>query len=166
MPENVEIKARARDWEAQKAAALALADRSFELRQKDTFFNCANGRLKLRRQRGGEDYLVFYRRAGVKGPKTSAYTIVPVKDAAATRRSLKRLLGVTKTVSKRRLVCLAGRTRIHLDEVEGLGRFLELEVVLLPCEGPRAGRREAAALMKALGIRKADLIAGAYADLL
>ena len=59
-----------------------------------------------------------------------------------------------------------GRTRIHFDEVRGLGRFIELEVVLRPGEDRAAGRREAAALMKALGIRRADLLAGAYADLL
>lgn len=166
MATNIEIKARAADWAAQLKKGLELADRTERLEQADTFFNCSNGLLKLREQRGGEDYLVFYRRAGIKGPKASEYTLVPVPAAAKTRRSLARLLGVTKKVFKKRLVCHAGRTRIHFDEVRGLGRFLELEVVLKPGESAAAGRREAAGLMKALGIKKADLLAGAYADML
>jgi len=166
MAVNIEIKARARAWAAQVKAGRALADRTERLAQADTFFNCSNGRLKLREQRGGEDYLVFYRRAGVKGPKASVYTLVPVADAARTRRSLTRLLGATKKVFKKRLVCHAGRARIHFDEVRGLGRFIELEVVLRPGEKAAAGRREAAGLIKALGINKADLLAGAYADML
>lgn len=166
MATNIEIKARAADWAAQVKKGLALADRTERLAQADTFFNCSNGRLKLREQRGGEDYLVFYRRAGLKGPKASVYTLVPVPDAAATRRSLTRLLGVTKKVYKKRLVCHADRARIHFDEVRGLGRFIELEVVLKPGERAAAGRREAAGLMKVLGIKKADLLAGAYADML
>jgi len=166
MPTNIEIKARARAWPGQLGKGLALADRTERLVQTDTFFNCSNGRLKLRRQRGAGDYLVFYRRAAAKGPKASSYTLLRVPDAARTRRSLSRLLGVTAQVFKKRLVCHAGRTRIHFDEVRGLGRFIELEVVLKPGETAAAGRREAAALMKALGIKKADLIAGSYAGML
>ncbi len=166
MGANIEIKARARDWAAQRAKALALADSVERLVQTDTFFNISNGRLKLREQKGGGDYLIFYRRPDGKGPKASTYTLLPLKGPARTRRALARLLGALKTVRKRRLVCHAGRTRIHLDEVSGLGRSLELEVVLKPGESPAKGRREAAALMKALGIRRSDLVAGAYADLL
>ncbi|MBI5743737.1 MAG: class IV adenylate cyclase [Elusimicrobia bacterium] len=166
MAVNIEIKARAADWPGQLRKGLALADSSERLLQSDTFFNCSNGRLKLREQRGAGDYLVFYRRAGVKGPKASEYTLVPVKRAADTKRSLTRLLGVTKKVIKKRLVCHAGRTRIHFDEVKGLGRFIELEVVMKPGEAAAAGRREAARLMLALGIKKADLLAGTYADML
>lgn len=166
MPVNIEIKARADNWQAQVKKGLALADRTERLRQTDTFFNCANGRLKLRRQRGAGDYLVFYRRAGLKGPKASHYAIVPVSDAAATLKRFSALLGVTGTVIKKRLVCFAGRTRIHFDEVEGLGRFIELEVVLEPGAPAAAGRKEAAGLMAALGIKKQHLLAGAYTDML
>lgn len=165
MAVNIEIKARASDWAVQLKTGLALADRSERLVQADTFFNCANGRLKLREQRGAGDYLIFYRRAGLKGPKTSTYSLVPVRNAAETKRTLARALGITKKVFKKRLVCFVGRTRVHFDEVRGLGRFIELEVVLKPGASMAGGRREAASLMKALGIKKADLLAGAYADL-
>jgi len=166
MSRNVEIKARASDWAAQVKKGRALADSTERLIQTDTFFNCSNGRLKLREQRGARNYLVFYRRAGEKGPKVSDYTIVPVSDVKKTLGALSKKLGVTVKVVKKRLVCFAGRTRIHFDEVKGLGRFIELEVVLKPGETPAKGRREAAGLMDALGIKKRDLLAGAYADML
>ena len=166
MPVNVEIKARASDWPAQLKSGLALADRTERLVQKDTFFNCANGRLKLREQGGAGAYLVFYRRAGLKGPKVSSYTIVPVPHPERTLKTLSAALGVKAKVIKKRLVCFSGRTRLHFDEVKNLGRFIELEVVLKPGEAAAAGRREAKRLMLALGIRKNDLLANAYADML
>lgn len=166
MAENIEIKARARDWPAQLRSGRALADREELLVQADTFFGISNGRLKLREQKGKGAYLVFYRREAKKGPKSSVYTLVPVRSPARTGRALAGLLGIEKKVFKRRLVFHAGRTRIHFDEVRGLGRFIELEVVLKPGEPRARGEREAAALMKALSIRGADLLACAYADLL
>lgn len=165
MPVNIEIKARAADWAAQTAAGLALADRVERLRQDDIFFNCPDGRLKLRRQAGAGDYLVLYRRADAAGPKGSAYELVPVADAAGALRRFTRLFGVAARVRKRRLVCHAGRTRLHFDEVAGLGRFIELEVVLRKNESAASGAKEARRLMTALGIRKEHLLAGAYADL-
>lgn len=166
MPVNLEIKARASDWAAQLKAGRALADRTEKLSQSDTFFNCANGRLKLRRQGRAGAFLIFYRRAGLKGPKTSSYTLLRVRRPREILRVLAAALGVKAEVVKKRLVCFSGRTRIHFDEVRGLGRFIELEVVLKPGEKSAAGRREAAALMKVLGIRKQDLLAGAYSDML
>jgi adenylate cyclase len=166
MPVNVEIKARVSDWPAQLKSGLALADRTERLVQNDTFFNCANGRLKLREQGRAGACLIFYRRAGLKGPKASNYTLVPVPDADKTRRSLSRLLSVRVKIVKKRIVCFAGRTRVHFDDVQGLGRFIELEVVLKPGEALASGRREAEKLMLALGIKKSDLVANAYADML
>jgi len=166
MPVNVEIKARASDWAAQLKAGLALADRTERLRQTDTFFNCANGRLKLREQGRAGACLIFYRRAGLKGPKASSYTLLPMTDPKRTLKTLSAALGVKAKVVKKRLVCFAGRTRIHFDEVRGLGRFIELEVVMKPGEALAAGRREAEKLRLALGIKKSDLAAGAYAEML
>ena len=67
---------------------------------------------------------------------------------------------------KHRTLYLVGRTRIHLDRVESLGHFLELEVVLAEGESPDAGVKEARALMTALGLADDQLIDGAYVDLL
>ena len=74
--------------------------------------------------------------------------------------------GISGRVKKHRTLYLAGRTRIHLDRVEGLGEFVELEVVLAQDESPAAGIREAHSLMAQLGITEQQLIAGAYLDLI
>ena len=165
MGRNVEVKARASDWEAQLRRGLELASSSELLFQTDTFFGCANGRLKLRRERGRGATLIFYRRPVSGGPKISDYVLLPVADGASALRFFSRKLGVGKTVAKKRLVCFVGRARVHFDEVNGLGRFIELEVVLRPRESAASGRREARALMKELGVRREDLLAGAYADM-
>jgi predicted adenylyl cyclase CyaB len=69
-------------------------------------------------------------------------------------------------VVKRRELVIVGRTRVHLDEVEGLGAFVELEVVLGEGEPVDAGTREAHELMDRLGIPRDSLVPGAYIDLL
>jgi adenylate cyclase class IV len=69
-------------------------------------------------------------------------------------------------VRKTRLLLLAGSTRIHLDRVEGLGDFLELEVVLRDDQTESDGRSFAQALLARLGVAPSQLIAGAYLDLL
>jgi len=79
---------------------------------------------------------------------------------------LKQALGETVVVEKTRLVSLIGQTRVHLDAVEGLGSFLELEVVLDEGQSPAEGHAIARDLMQQLGIQEADLIATAYADML
>ncbi|PKU28596.1 c-jun-amino-terminal kinase-interacting protein 2 [Limosa lapponica baueri] len=75
-------------------------------------------------------------------------------------------LGVLGVVRKERLLYLVGQTRVHLDSVEGLGDFLELEVVLTEEQTVEDGERVAQQLMKELGIEEQDLISGAYLDLL
>jgi predicted adenylyl cyclase CyaB len=69
-------------------------------------------------------------------------------------------------VRKQRTLYLVGRTRVHLDRVESLGHFLELEVVLATGESADAGIKEARALMTALGLTDDQLVEGAYVDLL
>jgi adenylate cyclase class IV len=165
---NVEIKARVSDPAAlrARAAALAAAARGVEGNQRDTFFLVARGRLKLRRFEDGTGELIFYERADTTGPKTSAYSIAPCPDAAALEAVLARALGVRGVVAKRRELFMVGRTRVHLDEVHGLGHFLELEVVLRDGEPAADGEREAHDLLAKLGVPAAALVAPAYIDLL
>lgn len=170
MPRNIEIKARldgagALDELAARAAALG-ADGPREIVQDDTFFRCDNGRLKLRVFPDGAGELIFYRRADAAGPKESFYVLAPVGDGDALRLALTLAYGQAGRVRKRRRLYLAGRTRVHLDEVEGLGAFLELEVVLRDGEATAEGDAEARALMAALGVAPAQLVEGAYVDLL
>ena len=74
--------------------------------------------------------LIYYERSDKAGPKTSKYTRTKISDVTSMRELLGQVLGTRGAVAKRREVFLAGRTRIHLDEVDGLGTFMELEVVL------------------------------------
>jgi predicted adenylyl cyclase CyaB len=167
MPRNVEIKARLRDLGATRRLVEAIADGPGQLvEQSDTFFRIEGARLKLRERSGDDAELIHYRRADAKGPKASEYATVLVRDAAALRELLAAALGVTGRVVKRRLVYRVGRTRIHLDEVQDLGSFLELEVELADGEAADLGVREAKRLMGALQIEEDALIAQAYVDLL
>ena len=164
---NVEIKARVGDLATAEARAAAIASEGpFDLEQDDTFFACPRGRLKLRQLAAGRGELIHYHRPDQDGPKLSDYVRVPTSDPEGLRDALARALGVTGRVRKQRRLYLAGRTRIHLDRVEGLGDFLELEVVLAPGEPVVAGEAEARRLMQALGVVETDLITGAYVDLL
>lgn len=166
MPRNVEIKARVPDPVRLRALALAVAGGPpVVIEQDDTFFAVATGRLKLRTFADGTGELIFYERADRAGPKNSHYALAPVADAAALREVLAAALPVRGRVRKRRELLLAGRTRIHLDRVEGLGDFLELEVVLAADEEIAAGEAEAQALMARLEVAPGDLVAGAYLDL-
>jgi predicted adenylyl cyclase CyaB len=167
MARNVEIKARIASVEALLPIARALADgEPVTIEQDDSFFPCPHGRLKLRDFGDGRGELIQYERADASGPKTSTYVRVPTATPDALRQALTRALGTLGRVRKRRLLLLAGRTRIHLDRVDRLGDFLELEVVLHDGEDEAAGVAEARALMAQLGVQASQLLQGAYLDLL
>ncbi len=167
MPRNVEIKARLHDIERTTQIALALADTEPELiAQEDVFFPTANGRLKLRIFSPNHAELIFYQRPDQEGPKTSLYQITPTSDPAGLRSALTAAYGERAVVRKVRTLLLVGRTRIHLDRVDNLGDFLELEVVLGEEERVEDGQAEAHNLMTKLGVTTEDLVPDAYVDLL
>lgn len=166
MSRNVEIKARITSVEALLPRVKAVADEGpFDIRQDDTYFACSTGRLKLRMFSRSEGELIFYRRADQQGPKESFYLRSPTTAPEVLRESLTLAYGRTGHVQKHRTLFLAGRTRIHLDRVSGLGHFLELEVVLEDDEPIEAGVREADQLLASLGIERSQLIEGGYVDL-
>jgi predicted adenylyl cyclase CyaB len=82
------------------------------------------------------------------------------------KRVLAACLGVRGVVSKRRTLYWVGRTRIHLDQVEGLGSYMELETILGPEQTEEDGRRIVSELMHMLQVEEADLVEVAYIDLL
>lgn len=169
MPRNIEIKARVAEPEALRQRALALATAPEQrLEQDDSFFvlPAGRGRLKLRQFGDGSAELIHYQRADEAGAKASDYVRVPLADGDACREALGRALGLQGRVRKRRSVVMVGRTRVHLDAVEGLGDFMELEVLLRDSESDADGAAEAEALMRALGLAGAPRVAGAYLDLL
>jgi len=163
---NIEIKARVDNVEALRSKVAPLADRGpVELFQDDWFFRCAAGRLKLRVFSADQGELIFYRRPDQPGPKESQYWIAPTAAPDALRETLARAYGVAGRVRKHRTLFVIGRTRIHLDRVEGLGEWLELEVVLGENEPTSSGVAEAQRLMATLAIEPAQLVEGAYVDL-
>lgn len=167
MARNVEIKARIESKESIFPAAARLADEGpVEIVQDDTFFRCERGRLKLRTFSKDEGELIFYQRSDQSGPKESFYVVSPTASPDTLRESLSLAYGAAGRVRKTRTLFLAGRTRIHLDRVEGLGDFLELEVVLAEGEPSQAGRAVARELMRKLGISEEQLVECAYVDLI
>ncbi|MNT50917.1 CYTH domain protein [compost metagenome] len=114
----------------------------------------------------GSGELIFYQRADDSGPKESFYVISPTDAPDSLRETLTLAYGAAGRVKKHRTLFMAGRTRIHLDRVEGLGEFLELEVVLREGESAQAGMEEARTLMAGLGVGPEQLLSGAYVDLM
>lgn len=167
MARNIEIKARIKSVEALTPKVAAIADKGpIEITQDDMFFRCETGRLKLRAFSKEEGELIFYRRANQQGPKESFYLRSPTSAPETLRESLSLAYGQAGRVQKHRTLFLVGRTRVHLDKVEGLGHFLELEVVLDEGEPSEVGSQEAHELMAKLGVEPAQLIEGAYVDLI
>ena len=167
MGTNVEIKARLADVERARRAAESLSGGPPQVfSQVDTFYRIPAGRLKLRRQTGAPAELIYYDRPDTPGPKRSDYAIHTTGAPDELDRVLQAALGRRAVVRKVRRLYLAGDTRIHLDEVAGLGWFLELEVVLGPGQPVDAGRERAEQLLGHLGVQPADLVSAAYVDLL
>lgn len=167
MPSNVEIKARVTEPAllAEKARQLSQSECTV-IRQHDTFFNCSNGRLKLRDFMNGTGQLIYYERPDSDGPKLSRYSICPTQNPDNLKNVLSDAHGIKGEVRKERHLYLIGQTRVHVDTVEGLGHYMELEVVMRPEQSVEEGQQVARDLMKALGVSDDSLVTGAYVDLL
>jgi len=167
LPSNIEIKARVRNIEETRRRAEDLSDAPVEvIRQEDIFFNTPQGRLKLRLLAEGRGQLIYYTRPDQEGPKRSDYHISHTSDPLNLKRVLELAYGIRGVVRKTRYLYLVGQTRVHLDDVEGLGQFMELEVVMGEGQSDAEGQAIAEALMASLGVNKTDLLEGAYLDLL
>jgi homotetrameric cytidine deaminase len=164
---NLELKARDADprRSLERALAIGAEDRG-EIAQRDTYFAHARGRLKLREQSPGATELIEYRRSDSTDPGPSEYRIAPVGDPEPLRDALDSALGTLVVVEKRRRLLVWDAVRIHLDEVEGLGSFLELEAVAEPGSDLGPEREKLERLRSELRIEDAALVAGSYSDLL
>ncbi len=167
MAKNIEIKAKVEDLEKLRKRVERICDGvGEEIGQEDIFFRNSLGRFKLRILASDLGQLIFYQRSDLAGPKLSNYLIYDTADPEGLREVISQAAGVRGTVRKRRWLYWFSRTRIHLDLVEDLGSFMELEVVLQPGESREEGMGAAAELMDLLAIDPDDLIEGAYIDLL
>ncbi len=165
---NIELKARDPDPAGTAARCIALgASDQGVLAQTDTYFTSRRGRLKLRIEEGalgGE--LIAYRRDDAAEAAESGYVLAPVAAPEELAEALDAALGTVVVVSKRRRLFLWEGVRIHLDEVDGLGTFVEFEAVLPDAGDLATARAKVDRLRAELGIADDALVAVGYADLL
>lgn len=166
MNRNIELKARCPDLATTREAARSLGAR-FEavLHQTDTYFHCAQGRLKLREINGERAELIAYRRDNTPQARQSNYIIIPVPNPTSIRAALESALTLRGQVVKRRELWLWRNVRIHLDEVRDLGSFLELEAVVSEQCDEITSARNLHELREALRVDEADLVSSSYSDL-
>jgi len=161
---NIELKARgpgpARSL--QTALQMGASDEGW-LHQADTYFRVRNGRLKLREE-DTASHLISYERSDDAVARESHYRLVPVSDPAGLKDALSDALGVLVVVEKSRRLLLWHGVRIHLDEVRGLGSFIEIEAVADPASDLSAEHRRASELQDALAITSDRIVAFSYSD--
>ncbi|MEM6343721.1 MAG: class IV adenylate cyclase [Bacteroidota bacterium] len=164
---NVEIKAKARDRAAIEAYLQAHnADFRGVDHQVDTYFVVPAGRLKLR-EGNIENSLIFYNRPDQAGPKTSEVHLYHPKETPKLRAVLSAALGSWQTVSKDRAIYFIDNVKFHLDRVEGLGEFVEIEAIDVDGSlGERHIRSQCEHYLRAFGIKEEDLLEQSYSDLL
>ena len=176
---NIEFKARVQSFE--KIHAILTQRRlvpAAKLRQSDTYFHTPNGRLKLREINAETAQLIFYQRPDRAEVKRSDYLIVPVTSPAALCAALGAAYGIRTVVKKTRELYLLPRQfgeyaghagpdliRLHLDAVDGLGDFLEIEVIVREGESSQLAEQEARFWLQTFSLASADLLSGSYADL-
>lgn len=164
--QNIELKARLTDVDRARRIATELATKRLEPQhQVDTYFHCRSGRLKLRQIDGLTAQLIWYERPDREGAKASDYRLVPVANPETLKAALAGALGIRSVVEKRREIFLWHNVRIHLDEVTGLGTFLEFEAVLGPAVAAAAGHAQVEELIGRFGIAHPDLVRGSYGEM-
>ena len=163
---NIEIKAPISGVEimARKAEALGAVRRGV-LRQIDTFFDVPMGYLKLREIEGRDAELIAYSREAGSGPRASDYVVVAITDPARLADALQRCLRMRGRVEKARTLYIWKHTRIHLDEVAGLGTFLELETVMDGIDRDEA-QEETWSIIRALDLDPGTFLDVPYLELL
>ncbi|MBI4558550.1 MAG: class IV adenylate cyclase [Candidatus Hydrogenedentes bacterium] len=162
---NIELKARLGDREhALKVCATLRAQPQGNIHQIDTYFHVPTGRLKLRENRPGATQLIFYRRPDRTEPKACDYLIEAV--APSMRTLLNEALSVHLVVQKVRALFLWRNVRIHLDQVQGLGDYLEFEGVVSDGTTEKESIENVQYLRRAFGIQDIALIEKSYLDLL
>jgi predicted adenylyl cyclase CyaB len=164
MPTNLELKARYASPQKAHACARALgAVRCGTLIQQDTYFRVPRGRLKLREADGETAELIYYERSEEMTERWSRFTREPVTEARGLSRVLCEAFGVLAVVRKRRELYLFRDARIHIDDVDGLGAFVEFEVTGGETPATISTMRE---LREAFGIGDDIVIKVSYSDMI
>jgi predicted adenylyl cyclase CyaB len=165
---NLELKARHSDLAAARKAVQGIAGvrNGGQENQVDTYFFVPRGRLKLREINEELATLIFYERPDQAVARICNYQLVPVPDPVALKTALIAALGLRGVVRKRREIYFWHNVRIHLDEVAGLGTFIEFEAVLGPEDDERLAQERLDHLCKLMGVGRGDLLGQSNADLL
>ena len=164
---NIEIKAKCSDPDfIRKYLISHKADFKGTDEQTDTYFNATKGRLKLR-EGNIENNLIFYERNNQAGPKSSQFNLVKIEDAKGLKDVLTRSMGVKVIVKKKREIYFISNVKFHIDEVPGLGAFVEIEAgnILADLKEEKL-RFQCDFYMKELGIKQDDLVEISYSDML
>jgi predicted adenylyl cyclase CyaB len=163
---NVEIKARCADAKRIEDILIQHNARYIGLdHQIDTYFNTPNGRLKLR-EGNIEKALIFYKRTNQAGPKQSNIILHPVTEGVSLKEILTQTLGVKTIVDKKRRIFFIENVKFHIDEVAGLGSFVEIEAIDLGGQYGYDKLLEKCHLyMRLLEIHEGDLLTHSYSDM-
>ena len=164
---NVEIKARCNNPLPIRQYLLDnFTENKGVDQQTDTYFNVPNGRLKLR-EGNIENNLIFYERANQAGPKNSSFQLVKVEDAAGLKEALTKSNGIKAIVKKQREIYYIDNVKFHIDEVPGLGSFVEIEAGNITADLSQAQLNEQCTFyMTTFNIKDEDLIEVSYSDML
>lgn len=164
---NIEMKYRCKNLEPVAALAQSLgADDCGTFRQHDTFFQVDGGRLKLRKRSGAPGELIAYRRTDSKEAAPSQWSVFKTDDPDSLHEVLTQSLGASTVVEKERHLLLLDHTRIHLDTVDGLGTFVELETIVTDELVEADAFDEIKRIASDLGLSVKDSVRDSYADLL
>jgi adenylate cyclase, class 2 len=134
--------------------------------QVDTYFNATNGRLKLR-EGNIENTLIHYRRPNQAGPKNSQVTLFKPPPGSTLKALLCAAIGVRIVVDKMRRIYFMENVKIHLDEVQQLGTFLEIEAIdETGSLGLEKLDRQCRYFMDLFGVKDEDLVQVSYSDMM
>jgi adenylate cyclase class 2 len=162
---NVELKAELRDLPLARAICHAIkATPILTFTQTDTYFRVPHGRLKKRETQGEPCEYIFYDRPNRAGARVSQFTIYT--EERAFERFGREPLPVWVVVRKKRELYMHGNVRIHLDQVEGLGMFLEFEALVSRDHDADQAHRAVAELRAKFHHAMGELIDCSYSDLL
>lgn len=134
--------------------------------QIDTYFNVHYGRLKLR-EGNIENHLIHYQRDDQEGPKQSDVLLFKTKPGSALKEILGRSMGILVVVDKKREIYFIDNVKFHLDQVEGLGNFAEIEAI---DEDGNLGKEklleQCKYYLQLFDIDQEDLVPVSYSDLM
>lgn len=164
---NIEIKARTSNPQGIRQQLVShKADFIGVDHQKDTYFNVSSGRLKLR-EGNIENHLIHYQRENKQGPKTSDVLLFKADPGSSLKKILTKALGVLVIINKKREIYFVDNVKFHLDEVDGLGSFVEIEAIDTErVIGKAKLQEQCLGYMKIFNIKKEELISDSYSDLL